>query len=246
LEEFNLYTWFGDNNLDSYAPRGIAMNRALSYKKLPYSINFLYLPEEAYKAKLAFESIPFVKYGNLRVNGLWSLCELLDEITMENLLIPNGGIRNEVFSFTFWAMESLSHTLTYYRWVNEDNFKQIPDYYKKLSGRIFQKELLKKVRSDILMTSRRYSEVGKLDEAHAADFLRKQLKVISYKLENNTFLFGESICVADIAVYSVLSCLFSPDLIQSSGLFHTSPLIIEWMHEFEEHTKGKYTKKSAA
>ncbi len=246
MEEIVLYTWFGDRFVDSMSAKGVAMHRALVFKGLPFSVNYIYYPNEQYKFKLAMEALPMVKHGKLTIQTIWHLCEYLDDHLNENPLIPQGNLKYDVYIFSHWLLESVDNSLIHYRWVDENNFKTHTDEYNKLSGHKMAKDISKKLRSDILIFNRRHSEIGHLNEDNAFNYIKYQLKCISHKLEDKTFLFGENICIADIIAYGVISSLLHPHILQTKILLNSFPLITAWLKEFEAATKGPYSKEIAA
>lgn len=186
------------------SPFVVKVIAAAAYKQLEYTHHAYMTVREVYKVSPITGRIPVVSFDGEMVYDSTFITRRFDEIQPEKpLLSSDPKLRAKQRMLEDWSDESLYWYMMGLRWVKENahrsvkqNSKYLPSVLRPVAGPLFR---------NFIGSRTRAQGFGRLPYRVLIGELGERLDDLVVILDDQTYFFGETPCVADFAIYGQMS-----------------------------------------
>ena len=243
---FSLYSWFGSQYIDSYYPSSIMCIRMLNHMKQNFKVQYLILPEEGKPVDKVLSNFPVLQaentFGDKEViyRGINIVEYLLDQIKSTLDLRDEPNYRRITMTEQ-WARESLSKTMIYFLFYNDDNYEVFRNaLVRRFSAGIMTEDKMSAIRSAML-GSLNFSDLKSAEYAKAKDLLFTQFQIVNDLVDRSDYATGPTLKQIDLWLFSFCSVLLLPYNQEANELKEEFPNVVDYLLKIHEETKGEYT-----
>lgn len=243
MEELIFYSLPGDQFVESYDPRCIAVHRILNFKKFSYQLKIVSPPEEYQKFEKAIVAFPIIYYNRQIIHDAIDMIKVLSQLNPDRLIITESIEENPYqLILTQWAIDSMSLILNYFMFSSKKNWERFLDEMIRSGS---NKKVIK-VLSNEKEVATHYLQrtfLNRYDYQGVVNLFDEQLRMINSILTNKKYLTGDKITIADFSVFSTLHMLFHPYITEGRAFEGKYPYLESWAKKIDRETSGEFTKK---
>jgi len=241
-----LIQWFECESLDSISPLCVLIGRILSFNHIQFTALSFSIPTTIEQIDVRLQDVPILitKDGNYK--GVIKIINYLQVKGLIKSLYPlerRSIARNQIIHE--WSIDTFFPISTYFSYKLPNNYENFKKYIKE-SQTLPEDELDLAVTNlrKMLLNNFRYFTVFKMNEHEAKKYLHEHLSLVSLLLEENQFLTGTTLRLADITAFSALSRLFYTFQKDINTYQESYRKIFVWLHKVDELTQGPNSKKA--
>ena len=243
MPEITLYQFAGLEGLESGSPFCIKVHRALCAKGLQYAVRNVGSPGEMKRINPGKIKVPVLEYDGELTTDSTRIIELLEDKHPDPPLLPaDPAARARVQLLEDWADEALYWFPVHLRWQDDANFQVlVKAFFAKLPlpmrwfvPGVVRKGVLKQLNGQGL---------GRLPQAEVLVLLEGHCQMLEQLLSDETYLTGDALTAADLAVFGPLAALRAKVTPQGRELLDKHPRLLSWLKAVDEATSGEHTVK---
>jgi len=238
-----LYQFAPDVGVESASPFSAKVHRLLGLKGLAYQVRDVAAPGELKRLNPEARKVPALDYDGTIVTDSSRIFAFIDEKHPQPPLWPSDqSARARALLLEDWADESLYWFAVYQRWAVDSNFEPFRRRTfatMPIPLRWFVPGLIRKqVRAQL-----HGQGLGRLSSERVLELLGGHLQVLDRLLDGGTFLLGEAITGADIAVFAPLRAMaISEAHPESADLIRAHPTLVAWLARVDAATTSEHTR----
>ena len=226
---------------DSGSPFSTKVHRLLCCKGLAYRPKDAMNPFELKRLNPRARKLPVLGYDGELVADSSRIAALLEERHPAPSLWP-ADPQDRVLAHLLedWADESLYWFAVYHRWAIDTNFAPfarhafgaMPPPMRWIVPGVARRTVRKQLHGQGL---------GRSDYEQVRAALVGHLDALKTRLGARSFLVGDTLSLADIAVFAPLQALHTPGLPESRELVRERESLVSWAKRIDEATAGEHT-----
>jgi len=217
----------------SSSPFTEKVSRILSFKGLDYRVEEINrLKTKEYRDVSPFGKFPAMEILGEAVCDSTDIAHALEKSFPAKALFPKDeSLKAQVHILEDWADESLYFYEMTMRvtWLNNAKITlaKIKNTLPPLPDWLLLKIIMKKASKIVLMQG-----LGRKNKSQVVNDVQRHLNAINALLSNSSWLVGDTITLADIAVIAQLNCLLDTPEVQE--MMESLPAIRSWMDRVDE------------
>jgi glutathione S-transferase len=218
------------------------IRRVLHYKRVEYSIHNVPMLETAttLKKKSPMGKVPCIEDDGRIVADSTDIARYLEERFPDPPLVPQDArLRALCHILEDWADESLYFYEVYLRFLLPSNaVRWVAELTTDDPSPV--KLAARWVVPSVMRGVLRRQGLGRKSPAAVLDEVQRELDAIAGWLDGGRFLLGDSLSLADIAVFAQLFCIRATA--EGGALVADRPLVAAWMDRVDAKTLGAATR----
>ena len=207
----------------------------LNVKNMPYQV--IQVPvSKSYLVKKysATSKLPVIEHEGRFIDDSTDIANYLDKKSPDRPLIPvDEKLWAKCHLYEDWADESLNFYMMKLRWLPQNQDRWSKELAKFDSG--LQRWLITKFASKASLNILDKQGVGRKSEQVALRDIDRHLRVLAIDLQEDRFLVGGELSLADISVYAQLKWLRENP--EGKAAIDTYQNIIQWMERVDFATR---------
>lgn len=217
------------------SPFADKIRRILNWKGIPYQVvNHPLMARGAVKKLNAVGKVPVLEHDGLLVGDSTDIAYYLEQHFPENPLIPTDlQLKSQLHVLEDWADESLYFMEMSFRFGIKVNAKQnVPRLLAE--DNVLVRALLAPMLGMAMGSIIRNQGIGrKTPQQWQADLSRHTQALAGY-LQRDSWLLGEQLTLADIAVFVQLSCINETD--EGRRIIAQEASVADWLQRVDQET----------
>ena len=240
MEKVQIYTWFGDRFNETVAVRSMFALRFLNYHGIRHENFVVTLPKDMQKLEKEARTIPCIK----RHDKFEHINQYLRSIKSSNfkdrrpLVLDDLNFDNR--AILEWILTDLAGAYLYFVFEREDNRRRLMRNMLVKGEKPKDKDL--KLITAKVSSWARHSSPWKRNYEEYVFYINKVIGDLDDRLGSRTYIMGNEICAVDIAMFSFLRLMCSPNIIEFSDILNHRKNLANWMHVIDSLTFGTYSK----
>lgn len=241
MAEITLYQFVPDVAQDSISPPCTKVHRVLGYKGLPYRVVNVRSLGQVRRLNPAIRKLPVLGYDGALIPDSSFILRALEERHPTPPLFPEA-VQDRALCHLLedWADESLYWFAVYYRWAVVENYR---DFTRRISANrpLLIRWLFPPFARRRVLGYLHAQGLGRHPESQIRHELSLHLERLCGLLGERTFLLGERLCAADLAVFAPLQLLAAPFTPKTAALVRQSDRLWDWMLRVDRATRSEHT-----
>ncbi len=238
-----LLSWVGNEEIESYSPRCSTINRLFSALSIDFKTKIIGIDSELKGASEKLRGLPIIIDGNKKIMGQRNCINYLRELRGESEIFQLTDEQRIQEQILFdWCLSSLHATTVYFQFKDISGLNGMRKRIlksAKLNGDT--EDTIEDVANPIKEALLNYVsgfEIMDMDKDEAIAYFDAQVSYINEMLGNKQFLFGHSLKVIDIAIYTHFSRALLPGLAATEHIKRKYNRVIRWLLKVAAQTRS--------